>query len=67
MTMSQLVGDKGTFGAKLVSCEQQGFLSADEQERLSTAIDMGSAAAHRGFTPKLRRHINAFASDGASG
>jgi hypothetical protein len=51
MAMTHLVGDKGTFPAKLAACEQQGFLSTSEQDRLSTVLNMGSAAAHRGFTP----------------
>jgi hypothetical protein len=51
MAMTHLVGDKSTFRAKLDACEQQGFLSASEQERLSTVIDAGNAAAHRGFAP----------------
>jgi hypothetical protein len=45
------VGDVGTFAKKLEQLEEQGLVARRNREFLATAIDAGSAAAHRGFRP----------------
>lgn len=47
------VGDVGTFTEKMKKLETQGFISQKNREVLDAALDAGSAAAHRGYAPKL--------------
>jgi hypothetical protein len=47
------VGDVGTFAEKLKNLETHGFISQKNREVLDAALDAGSAAAHRGYAPKL--------------
>jgi hypothetical protein len=42
------VGDVGSFGEKLVQLERQGFVGRRNREFVATALEAGSAAAHRG-------------------
>jgi hypothetical protein len=50
MLMREKVGDIGGFKAKLKKLEEAGYLSLHGREVLESALEMGSAAAHRGFT-----------------
>jgi hypothetical protein len=52
MIMIDKVGDIGTFPQKLEGLEQQGFVSNKNRSILSTVLDAGSAAAHRGYIPE---------------
>lgn len=45
------IGDDGGFKAKLDKLQKEGFLSARDVVILDTAIDAGSAATHRGYSP----------------
>lgn len=47
----ELVGDTGTFEKKLVLLKEDGYISETERSILSSAIDTGSASAHRGHVP----------------
>ena len=51
MLMLEEVGDVGTFDAKLKSLRDKGVISERSREVLSTALEAGSAAAHRGYKP----------------
>lgn len=51
MTLTQLVGDLGNFTNKLAAAVQKGQLTPQHRKTLEAAIEAGSAAAHRGFTP----------------
>jgi hypothetical protein len=42
------VGDVGSFRDKLEALEKQGFIGKKNREMLTVALDVGSAAAHRG-------------------
>jgi hypothetical protein len=46
------IGDAGSFDTKLRDMERNGLIDSEERDILSTVLDAGSAAAHRGFTPK---------------
>lgn len=52
IVLLEKVGDKGSFGQKLVALEKQGFVGQRSREVLGAALDAGSAAAHRGYLPK---------------
>jgi hypothetical protein len=52
MLIIDKVGDVGTFNEKLKKLEGLGFISSHNREVLSAALDVGSAAAHRGHAPK---------------
>ena len=54
MVIDQRVGDVGNFGQKLQALEDGGFLSKKHREVLEAALDVGSAAAHRGHKPKSK-------------
>jgi hypothetical protein len=49
--MIQIVGDVGGFDQKLKRMRELGQLSDRHVDMLTTVIDAGSAAAHRGFNP----------------
>ena len=51
MVMLEEVGDIGKFDAKLNKLLERGEISARNRGVLSTALDAGSAAAHRGYKP----------------
>lgn len=51
------VGDEGSFGAKLQKLESQGFIGKQGRLILETALDAGSAAAHRAYKPSTE-HLN---------
>jgi len=51
MLMLEEVGDVGTFDAKLKALRDKGVISERNLKVLSTALDAGSAAAHRGYKP----------------
>lgn len=51
MVMREKVGDLGSFGAGLKALEKEGFVSSKNREVLEAALDAGSAAAHRGYSP----------------
>ncbi len=48
MVATEKVGDVGSFGQKLKKLENDGFVSPKNREVLEAALDVGSAAAHRG-------------------
>lgn len=48
MLMLEKVGDKGSFHAKLEELEKQGFISSQNRDVLYAALEVGSAASHRG-------------------
>jgi hypothetical protein len=47
--MTKVVGDIGTFKAKLDALETKGWITALDKRRLAIVVDAGNAAAHRGF------------------
>ena len=51
MTIVQAVGDVGTFKAKLEQLRLQDHITKQHEKILFSALDAGSAAAHRGFKP----------------
>ena len=51
MLMVDKVGDVGTFDEKLKKLEGLGVISSRNREVLAAALDVGSAAAHRGHAP----------------
>jgi len=51
MLMLEEVGDVGTFPQKLNALRDKGVISEKNRAVLSTALDAGSAAAHRGHKP----------------
>jgi hypothetical protein len=52
MLMVEKVGDVGTFNQKLRKLHNAGFVGVHNVEVLEAALDVGSAAAHRGHAPK---------------
>jgi len=54
MVIVDKVGDVGSFNEKLKALESKGYISKKNREILDTALDAGSAAAHRGYAPKLK-------------
>jgi Domain of unknown function (DUF4145) len=52
LLMVEKVGDVGTFDQKLKQLENRGLISSYNREVLTAALDVGSAAAHRGHAPK---------------
>lgn len=52
MVIVDKVGDVGTFAEKLEALEQKGFVGTKNRKFLATVLNAGSAAAHRGYTPK---------------
>jgi hypothetical protein len=44
-------GDTGSFAKKLKRVRAAGLITETQQEILSAAFDVGSAAAHRGYSP----------------
>ena len=57
MVCSDLVGDIGSFKEKLDALEVNSFINGNEKAILAIAIDVGSAAAHRGHNPS-REDLN---------
>ena len=52
LVLIQVVGsDKGSFRSNLSAAVQTGHLTQNSKKVLESAIDAGSAAAHRGFAP----------------
>lgn len=45
------IGDKGSFNEKLSKLKSDGFITESDFEILSSALDAGSAASHRGYYP----------------
>jgi hypothetical protein len=54
VAMVSKVGDHGTFPKNLQAFQDGGFVSATDREYLATALDAGSATAHRGHLPSLQ-------------
>ena len=52
MVMVEKIGDVGSFKAKLMKLESEGFVSSKNRYVLEAALDAGSAAAHRGHAAK---------------
>jgi hypothetical protein len=52
MVLLDKVGDQGSFKEKLERMEKGGYVSQKNRSFLVAALDAGSAAAHRGFSPK---------------
>ena len=53
MFMNRKVGDKGYFKNKINAMVSGGFLSKSQENIIVPAIDVGSAASHRGHVPDL--------------
>jgi hypothetical protein len=51
MAIVEKVGDVGSFGDKIDLLLERGLINEDERNLLKTALDAGSAAAHRGYQP----------------
>lgn len=51
MLLLEEVGDAGTFDAKVKALRDKGVISERNREVLSTVLDAGSAASHRGYKP----------------
>lgn len=51
MALTEVVGDIGNFQAKLAAAVRDGHITLQHKTILEAAIDAGSAATHRGFTP----------------
>ena len=56
MLFVDMVGDVGSFAAKLQALERDGWIAPSSREVLEAALDAGNAAAHRGHKP-LERHL----------
>ena len=54
LIINEKVGDSGTFEQKLDSLVSGGFVSSEEHDRLEVLIEVGSAAAHRGYVPTAK-------------
>jgi hypothetical protein len=52
LVMVEKVGDIGTFAGKLEKLESGKFISASSRKVLKAVLDIGSAAAHRGYLAK---------------
>jgi hypothetical protein len=48
------IGDKGGFQQKVQLLRQSGFVGDEEARLMATALEVGNAAAHRGFRPEMR-------------
>ena len=51
MYIVETIGDKGSFRDKLDNLVSEGFLASKQKEQVETALEAGSAAAHRGYEP----------------
>lgn len=51
MLLLDKVGDQGGFEQKLKALEESGFLSKQNRDVLSAALEAGNAASHRGHAP----------------
>jgi hypothetical protein len=49
--LTEMLGDIGGFKRKLSEAVTNGYFTEKQKGTVSAAIDAGSAAAHRGFTP----------------
>ena len=49
--MVEKIGDTGGFADKLKQLQREGYISRRDRETLATALDVGNAAAHRGYAP----------------
>jgi hypothetical protein len=49
MVLLKNVGDLGSFAEKLAAAEKAGLIGRKNRDILDTALDAGSAAAHRGY------------------
>lgn len=45
------IGDVGTFREKMNQLQNRGFISLEQKDYLTVALDTGHAVAHRGFQP----------------
>jgi hypothetical protein len=52
MVIVEKVGDLGSFAEKLKKLESEEYISATNRVVLEAALDVGSAAAHRGHAPR---------------
>lgn len=52
--MISRIGDNGTFGKNLGEFEKSGHVSTLQRERLETILEVGHAAMHRVYTPKIK-------------
>lgn len=52
MVIVEKVGDVGTFAEKLRKLESEEYISGKNRRVLEAALDVGSAAAHRGHAAK---------------
>jgi hypothetical protein len=51
LLLVEFVGDVGGFDKKLQGLEKTGAIGANQRQYLAAALDAGSAASHRGFSP----------------
>lgn len=47
----EMIGDVGTFQAKLSGLQEKGIINSDEFNLMGSIIDAGSASVHRGYAP----------------
>lgn len=57
IALTDKLGDIGGFANKLDEAERKGWITPSHRKVLATAIDAGSAAAHRGYRPE-KKHLD---------
>lgn len=55
--MISCAGDQGTFAKNIAEFEKIGHVSKLQRERLETILDVGHAAIHRAYTPKVKEVV----------
>lgn len=55
--ISRAGGDQGTFAKNIAEFEKMGHVSKLQRERLETILDVGHAAIHRAYTPKVKEVV----------
>lgn len=55
--ITDTIGDVGSFEQKLQKLEAERHISAKVREILDAALDVGNAAAHRGYAPRVK-HVH---------
>lgn len=58
--ITEKCGDQGTFKANVDEFVDRGFMSANLKETVLEALDVGSAAIHRGYKPDLEAVSDVF-------
>jgi hypothetical protein len=55
ITITEMIGDIGSFEKKIKELVRLNLVSAEEELLVTTVIEAGSAAAHRGFQPDTKQ------------